>query len=412
MNFDFDTEIDRRGTDSLKWEFVMVDKKAVPASQAISNDSGACLLPMWVADMDFRCPPAVIEAVTDRARQGVYGYSEPANSYFEAVINWMSRRQKWQIKQEWIVMTPGVVPALNMLVQTFVAPGEKVVIQPPVYYPFFHAIENNGAQIVPNELKLENGRYQIDFDDLTRKAADPAVKMLILCSPHNPVGRVWTRAELTMLGEICLENDVLLVADEIHGDLIYSHVDFTPFATINDTFTQNSIICTAPSKSFNLAGLKTSNIIIPNGKLRKRFSKTIERNGIARTNAFGVIAAEAAYNHGEPWLQAVMAYIEENYRFMAAYLEEHLPQLTPIQPEGTYLVWVDCRKLELDAAARKALFMQNARVYLDEGEMFGSAGAGFERFNLACPRTILVEALERIETAVSILLIAENNNWQ
>ncbi len=403
MTFNFDAEIDRTGTHSIKWEFLFEGHKLVFGDHAHAKHGHDRLLPMWVADMDFRCPPAVIDALTERVAHGIFGYTMPSDSYYTAVIDWMARRYGVVVEREWLVLTPGVVPALNMLVDTLIAPGEKVLVQRPVYYPFFAAIENNGGEIVSNTLTLENGRYTIDFDDLAAKAADPAVKMAILCSPHNPVGRVWTREELTRFGEICLANDVLVISDEIHCDLIYDGVAFTSFAAINETFAQKSIICTAPSKTFNMAGLKTSNIIIQDKEIRAKFNKTLARHGLMGGNALGIVATEAAYTHGETWLAEAMAYIEANYHFMVAYLAEHLPQLEVIRPEGTYLVWVDCRKLGLDPAARRQLLLGEAKVFLDNGEMFGPEGEGFERFNLACPRSILAEALERIVTAVSHL---------
>ncbi len=402
MTFNFDEEVSRRGTHSIKWEFLLEDKQYIYGDHADPKYGADRILPMWIADMDFPSPPAVIEALESRARHGIFGYSRPADSYFEAVINWVARRYGRTIERDWIVMTPGVVPTVNMLVQTFVAPGEKVLVQRPVYYPFFDAIKNNGGAVVSNSLRYENGRYCMDFDDLARKAADPAVKMAILCSPHNPIGRVWTAEELTRFGQICLENDVLVVSDEVHCDLIYEGQIFTTFANISDEFAQKSIVCTAPSKTFNLAGLKTSNIIIPDKGIRDKLTATIQRAGLLGANAFGIVATEAAYNHGEAWLAAALAYIQANYRFMVDYLAEHLPQLKLIPPEGTYLVWVDCRELGLDAAARKELFMGQAKLFLDEGELFGPEGAGFERFNIACPHSILAEALGRIRTAVTM----------
>jgi cystathionine beta-lyase len=356
---------------------------------------------MWVADMDFRSPPAVIEALVARAEHGIYGYSFPTGSYYEALQNWVARRHGWEVKPDWVLLTPGLLPALNMLVQTFVAPGEKVLIQPPVYYPFFWAVENNGAEIVSNSLINENGRYRMNLDDLAQKASDPAVKMIILCNPHNPVGRVWTPDELTQLGDICLENDVLVVSDEVHCDLIYSDYAFTSFAKLGDDFSQKSIICLAGSKTFNLAGLQTSSIIISDNELRERFAETIKRNGVFLANPFGIIATEAAYNHGEAWLAEVMAYVEDNYRFMKSYLAEHIPQLKINHPEGTYLVWVDCRELGMDPTARKELMMEQARVNLDEGGLFGPEGEGFERFNIACPRSTLKAVLDRIKTTIN-----------
>ena len=400
MRFNYDEEIDRRGTCSTKWEFLHDGDQMKYGDHADPKHGKNRLLPMWVADMDFPTPPAVIEALKTRAEHGIFGYTMPTDGYFEAVINWMDRRYGYIVERDWILLTPGVVPAINMMVQAFLSPGEKVLVQQPVYYPFFSAIENNGGEIVSNALVYENGRYSMDFDDLAEKTADPAVTMTILCSPHNPVGRVWTAEELTRFGKICLENNVLVVSDEIHCDLIYDGCTFTPFAGIDDTLAQQSIVCTAPSKTFNLAGLKTSNIIISNPDLRKRFARILAQNGLKNANTFGIVATEAAYNHGEAWLADTMDYIEANYRFMAAYMAEHLPQLKIIPPEGTYLVWVDCRALGLDPAARKELLMQEARIFLDEGELFGPEGEGFERFNIACPRSILKEALVRIKTVV------------
>ena len=403
MSFDFDQEIDRRGTHCTKWEFIVQGDTVTFGDHADPRRGPDRLLPMWVADMDFRCPPAVIEALTARAQQGVFGYSHPHDSYYDAVISWVRRRYGWQIERNWIVLTPGVVPAVNMAVQTFAKSGSKVLVQRPVYYPFFDAIRNNGTEIVSNSLLYEDGRYFMDFDDLAQKVADPEVTMAILCSPHNPVGRVWTAEELRRFGQICLENDVLVLADEIHCDLIYSDQSFTAYATVDERFLRQGIICTAASKSFNLAGLKISNIIIPDEERRQNFNDTILRHGLYGANAFGLVALEAAYNHGEDWLEAVMEYVEDNYHFMADYIAEHLPQLKVVRPEGTYLVWVDFRALGLDPEARKAMMMEAAKVYLDEGELFGSEGEGFERFNIACPRSILEEALERIKVVVEEL---------
>ncbi len=403
MTFDFDQEIDRRGTNCTKWEFINDGDTYIFGDHADPKHGRDRLLPMWVADMDFRCPPAVVEALTERGRQGIFGYSEPCDSYYEAVMGWIDRRHGWQIERDWIVITPGVVPAIKVLIQSFVKPGEKVLIQRPVYYPFFDAIRDNGAEIVSNTLIYQDGRYIMDFDDLAQKAADPDLKMAILCSPHNPVGRVWTAEELARFGRICLENNVLVISDEVHCDLIYSDQNFTTFAKAHEDFAQKSIVCTAASKSFNLAGLKISSIIIPDEARRGKFIATGTRNGLFGTNAFGLVAVEAAYNYGEEWLAAVMAYVEGNYRFMVEYIGEHLPQLKVVRPEGTYLVWVDFRALGLDPQMRKELLMEKAKIYLDEGEMFGPEGEGFERFNIACPRSILEEAMERIKVVIEDL---------
>jgi cystathionine beta-lyase len=359
------------------------------------------VLPMWVADMDFHCPSPVIEAMTARAEQGIFGYSRPTDSYYEAVINWLQRRHGWTVERDWIALSPGVVTAISMLVQSCTMSGDKVLIQRPVYYPFTSVIESNGRLVVSNSLLYEHGRYSMDFEDLAARASDPAVKMAILCSPHNPVGRVWSAGELARFGEICLENGVLVVSDEVHADLIYKGNSFTSFASISELFCANSVTCTAASKSFNLAGLKTSNIIIPDEALRESFVQEVERNGLYGANSFGIVATEAAYNHGEAWLESVMEYVEGNYRFMVAYLAQQLPQLRVVPAEGTYLVWIDFRELGLSPGDRRELLLNQARVLLDEGELFGPEGEGFERINIACPRSILVEALERIGAAVA-----------
>lgn len=400
MHFDFDVEHARTGTGSVKWEFLKVDEEMIFGDHADPRHGERRVLPLWVADMDFPAPAAVIEALQARAAHGIFGYTRPTPSYLQAVTKWMQQRHNWSIEPSWIVTTPGVVTALFVLVRAFTARGDKVLIQRPVYHPFTFAVERNERVVVSNSLRLENGRYTMDFDDLAAKTADPAVKMAILCSPHNPVGRVWSGDELRRFGDICLQNDVLVVTDEIHHDLIYDHAAFTPFASLNDDFLANSITCTAPSKTFNLAGLKTSNIIIASADLRARFQTALEKSGIWGVNCFGVVAAEAAYNHGAPWLDEVMAYIEANYRFMANYLAQHVPQIKPIPPQGTYLAWLDCRALGMNEAERKAFFLEKARVFIEEGEIFGPEGAGFERINLACPRSILAEALARIRQVV------------
>ncbi len=401
MTQNLDQEIDRMGTQSVKWEYIMRDGVVSHGDHADKRHGAERTLPMWVADMDFRCPPAAIEALEKRVAHGIYGYTKPADSYFEAVIAWAEKHYGWEIEQEWMTLAAGVVPAINIMIQGMLEPGDKVLIQPPVYYPFARSISNNGMEVVESALLYENGRYLMDFDDLAAKVADPAVKMAILCSPHNPVARVWNKEELTRFGEICIENDLIIVSDEIHGDLIYDGVEFVSFPTISETFADNCIVCNAPSKTFNLAGLQTSNIIIKNEEWRTLYRQQVARNGTHSINVFGPIAAEASYRYGRGWLDDVMAYVQENYRFMTDYLAEHLPQVDVVQAEGTYLVWVDFRSLGLSPEDRKVLIMDKAKVYLDEGEMFGIEGSGFERFNIACPRSILAEALERLSSIVN-----------
>jgi len=403
MKYSFDEEFDRKGTHSVKWEFAQEGEDLLDFQHTDRCFGEDRVLPMWVADMDFRSPEPVVEAIKARAEHGIFGYCAPTSDFYQSVVGWMERRNGWKIDQDWILLTPGVVPTLNMLVRTFTKPGEKVLIQPPVYYPFYDAIDNNDAQLIANPLVLEDGGYRMDLADLEAKCSDPQVKMAILCSPHNPVGRVGTEEELHNFGGICIKNDILVVADEIHGELIFKEHIFTPFAKISETFAQNSIICTAPSKTFNLAGLLTSSIIIPNGELRGRFEGTLLANGLSGMNTFGAVALQAAYDHGEEWLKQMLEYVEGNLAYLNTYVTENIPQVKVIQPEGTYLVWLDFRRLNLEKMELKQLMYDQAKVYLDEGFIFGPEGEGFERINIACPRKILVEALERIRKAISEL---------
>jgi cystathionine beta-lyase len=403
MEKGFDEEIVRKGTNSVKWEFMPGEGESLRIDHTDQFFGEDRILPMWVADMDFRCPDPVIEALLKRAQHGIYGYSAPTTEFYDSVVNWMDRRHGWCVEPEWICLTPGVVPALNLLVRTFLSPGEKVLVQPPVYHPFYSAIENNEGEIVTNPLIYQNRHYRMDFEDLERKAQDPAVKMVILCSPHNPVGRVWTREELSRFGEICLRNDLLVVSDEIHGDLIYKGCTFVPFANLSSEFADHSVICTAPSKTFNLAGLQSSCIIIPNKRIRAGFQKTLLSNGMFGINAFGMVALQAAYDQGEAWLEQVLAYVEGNFEYLESYITKHIPQIRVVEPEGTYMVWLDCRDLGLEGAELRKLMVEDARVFLVDGSTFGPEGEGFERINIACPRTILVEALDRIKKAIENL---------
>ena len=408
MKYDFDREINRKGTNSVKWEFIKQGNKLLYRKEPDDSSASTRLLPMWVADMDFPCPEPVVEALVARAQHRIFGYTSPTDSYQRAIVNWMKKRHGWEIEPEWICTAPGVVPALYMLVQTFIIPGDKVLIQTPVYHPFNKAVENGDGVLVTNSLLYEDGRYSMDFADLEQKTKDPQVKMVILCSPHNPVGRVWTRDELLRFGEICIKNNVLVVSDEIHGDLILEGYVFTPFADISEEFAQNSITCTAPSKTFNLAGLKTSNIIISNEQLRSRFKKTLERTGLSGVGAFGVVALEAAYNHGEEWLAQVLDYVMGNLQYLQEYIAEHLPQISVVPLEGTYLVWLDCRSLGLSEQELERVMLKEAKVYLDEGYIFGIEGQGFERINIACSRSVLVEALERMRNVIERLQLGQN----
>ncbi|SDF95539.1 MalY/PatB family protein [Thalassobaculum litoreum] len=399
MPFDFDEIIDRENTHSVKWDYH--NHGGFAAWDKTYGHNGADrVLPMWVADMDFRCPPAVTKALGDLAAHGIFGYSAKTDDYVEAVCTWFRTRQGWDAQGEWLITAPGVVPTLNVVVRAFTQPGDKVIVQRPVYYPFFRVTTNNGCEVVSNSLILEDGAYRMDLEDLEAKAKDPKARLLILCSPHNPIGRVWSAEEQSAVAEICARHGVIVVADEIHGDLMFPGETFTPFATLGDTAAQNTIVCTAPSKTFNLAGLHTSNIFIPNPALREQFAATYALHTLPGMNPFGIAATMAAYRGAGEWLDAVMAYVAGNADRLIAFFGQEVPEIRAIRPQGTYLQWFDCRALGLDKDALEDLMLNRARVYFDEGYIFGDEGAGFERINLACPRSVLDEALVRIRDAV------------
>jgi cystathionine beta-lyase len=356
---------------------------------------------MWVADMDFPAPKPVVDALVARAKHGIYGYTETPEGYHAAIQEWMWSRHGWEIHPQWIVTTPGVVSALALLVRAFLKPGEKAIIQTPVYYPFFHVLEINDIEVVRNPLIVEDGKYRMDFEDLQVKARDPQTKMLILCSPHNPVGRIWTREELTRLAEICAASDLLIVSDEIHADLSFK--PFTPFGTLEDKFTGNLVVCTAASKTFNLAGLGTSNIIIPDRGIRDRFSKYIFQNGVYDTGFFGRLATEIAYTQGAEWLDQLLDYLAGTLSYMEKFFRKNLPQIRMTRPEGTYLAWLDCRAIGMTSAALSRFFFDSANVYLENGAIFGPDGDGFLRMNIATPRKLVKEALQRMKVAVDSL---------
>ncbi len=401
MTIDFEQEVDHYGVNSIKWEF-MVDDRELKHWDLTDPDLGdRSILPMWVADMDFLAAPPIVEAVTRRAQRGLYGYASKTDSYLSAVCGWMARHKAWAVNPEWILMMPGVVTALHVIVRHFTAPGDKVLIQRPVYHPFTFSIENNQREVASSALRLTGDRYEMDFDDLAEKAADPAAKLAILCSPHNPVGRVWSREELTRYAEICSENGVRVIADELHSDLIMPGGQFVSYGTLDERFLKDVFVCTAPSKTFSLAGLQTSNIIVPDAELRDELRIELRALGLWGTNPFGLVGTEAAYNHGEPWLEQVIDYIWGNLEYLDNYLKSRLSSMKLIPIEGTYLAWIDCRGLGLDGAALNRLMMDDARVYVDGGHIFGPEGEGFVRINVACRRQTLEQALARIERAVN-----------
>lgn len=391
MKYNFDEIIDRRNTDCLKYDFA--------AERGMPED----ILPLWVADMDFRTAPGIIERVMADAKFGIYGYTDSRDDYFQAVAAWYRDYFGWQVDKSWLVKTPGVVFAISIAVQALTEKGDAVMIQQPVYYPFSAVIKDNDRILVNSELILNNGRYEIDFADFEQKITENQVKLFVLCSPHNPVGRVWTQEELRKVGEICLKHDVKVVSDEIHSDFVYEGKKHHVFTTVDSALEEISIICTAPSKTFNLAGLQVSNIFIPNEQIRSAFLKQMFKVGYSQVNMIGLHACQAAYETGREWLEELKVYLKGNLDYVRTYLEEKLPQIKLIEPEGTYLIWLDCRGLGLSEEELEDLIVHKAKLWLDAGTIFGAAGAGFERINMACPRAVLEEALERLRRAVSDL---------
>lgn len=387
--YSFDTVINRYGTGSLKYD------------SALSCGKPADILPMWVADMDFTMAPPIQQALIHEAQFGVLGYSETDASYDETVVRWYASNFSWAMHADWIVKTPGVVFALNMAIRAFTEIGDAIIIQRPVYYPFFQSILQNGRKVVNNPLVLQDGSYQIDFQDFEAKIIANRVKMFILCSPHNPVGRVWTREELECLGDICMRHHVLIVSDEIHADFVYPGHQHRVFAAIKSEYAQQSIICTSPSKSFNLAGLQISNIFIPNEQLRKKFRYEIQKTGYSQANRMGIIACKAAYQSGKPWLDALRSYLLKNLLFLEDFLS-NVPEIRVVRPQGTYLVWLDFRKLHLSEEEEKDLLLNRAKIWLDHGELFGPEGRGFQRINIACPQALLRKALCQLQGALRL----------
>ena len=389
--FDFDREIDRHGTDSLKYDF----------AGALGKPPD--VLPLWVADMDFQAPPAVRAALSRLVDHGVFGYSGVKASYYEAAAAWFRDRFGWEPKREWLLTTPGVVFALAAAVRALTEPGDGVLIQPPVYYPFFSVSAKNGRRVVENRLLYRDGRYEIDFEDFEEKLCREKVKLFILCSPHNPVCRVWREEELRRMGELCQRYGVYVVSDEIHCDFAFPGHPHTVFAKACPELTERTVICTAPSKTFNLAGLQTSNIWVPGEETRKLLRRELDREGIHGPNVFGLTAARAAYESGGPWLDACRAYMRDNLDYLRDYLAERLPALRLVEPEGTYFAWIDCSGLGLSDGALEELVRDRAKLWLDGGGMFGGDAGQFQRVVLACTRKTLTEALERLEKAVSEL---------
>ena len=384
MNYDFDTVVNRKNTNAIKYDLA---KKRGKPEDAVS---------LWVADMDFPTAPCIQKAVAEKAAHGIWGYSRPDNRYYDALKKWYKERHNFEVQNEWVVNTPGVCFALATAVKAFTKEGESVLIQKPVYYPFFNIINSLQRKVVNSSLILKNNHYEIDFDDFERKIVQENVKMFILCSPHNPGGRVWTKQELQKLSEICLAHNVLVVSDEIHSDITFGSNVHTVYGSLSEQALKNSIICTAPSKSFNLAGLQFSNIFIADEKLRKAFSKELDKTGYDEPSVFGIVAATAAYSEGADWFDSVKSYIWENILFAKNYIEENASKIKVLVPEGTYLLWLDFSKTGLSDSEINDRILNKAKVWLDSGSMFGKEGEKFQRINCATPRIILEDALKRI----------------
>ena len=387
MQYDFDTPIDRTHTWSIKHDFKKENGKA--------DD----ILPLWVADMDFRSPDSVVEALKKAVDHGIFGYSRADESYFDAVAAWYQKRHHLTLQPEWMTCTPGIVFALSIAVRAFTQKGDAVLIQPPVYHPFSRAILRNKRTLVENPLVLKDGHYEMDLEDLEQKVLDEHVKLMILCNPHNPVGRVWTREELTALADICLRHHVYVISDEIHGDFVWQGHEQTPYASISEEACLHSMMCTAPSKTFNLAGMATSNLFIPDPEMRRKFRSELLDVGQENMNRLGLFACRAAYEGGGEWLDQLIGYLAGNLALVRDFCKNRVPQIQLVEPEGTYLAWLDCRELGMTDDELMAFFSDEAKVWLDPGTHSGEQGSGFMRFNLGSSRRVIAQALDQIEAA-------------
>lgn len=388
MSNNFDEIIDRKNTDSIKYDF------------AVRRGKPEGILPLWVADMDFKTPPAVIEALTAKSAHGIFGYSENSQDYVEVLQHWFLNSFDWKVEPSWLVKTPSVVYALCTAIRALTEKGDAVLVQQPVYYPFSESVLINERRLIINQLVYSEDRYFIDFEDFERQIVENQVKMFILCSPHNPVGRVWAKDELIRMGDICIKHGVIVVADEIHADFVYSGHQHFVFANLKPEFSDITITCTAPTKTFNLAALQISNIFIENKMIRHKFKQEVAKSGYSQLNIMGIIACKAAYSSGHEWLAELKIYLTANLTFIRNFLSNKLPQIKLIEPEGTYLVWLDFKALGLTSQQLEDLIVNKANLWLDAGEMFGSGGEGFQRINIACPRSILERAFIQLENAI------------
>jgi cysteine-S-conjugate beta-lyase len=390
MMWNFDEPTKRENTNCIKY-----DRR----EEIFGNKD---IIPMWVADMDFNTPDFITKAMGDLLKHKIFGYSFRPPEYYSSITDWLKCRHNWSIEKEWMIFTPGIVPALNFCTLAFTRPGDSIIVQPPVYFPFFSAVESHGRTLVYNKLKEENGRWIMDFESLVT-SIDEKTRMIIISNPHNPVGRVWNPGELTDLADICLKHNILVLSDEIHCDLVLPGFRHTPFATLSEEIAGNTITCIAPSKTFNLAGLSTSTVIISNPSLRRSFSRIVENLHIGNGNIFGTAASVAAYTHGQEWLDSLLHYIDSNVDFVEDYCRKMIPEIIPVQPEATYMIWLDCRKLGMSGKEIQNFFVNSAGIGMNEGSTFGPGGEGFMRMNLGTTHQTVIKAMEQIEKAVSSL---------
>lgn len=388
--WNFDDPVERKGTDCIKYDL----RKEIFGTEDI--------IPMWVADMDFETPEIISTAISERIKHRILGYSLKPDQYYSSIISWFHERHKWLIDKEWISFTPGIVPALNLCTLAFTEPGDSIIVQPPVYFPFFSAVESHGRKLIYNQLTESEGKWTMNFDSLI-ESIDEKTKMIIISNPHNPVGRAWTFEELNRLAEICVENNIIVIADEIHCDLILPGFTHTPFSTVSDAAAELTITCIAPSKTFNLAGLSTSSVIISNPALRKAFKTVVDNFHISNGNIFGIVASIAAYSEGHAWLDSLLDYIDHNVEFVLDYCKKRIPEIVPAQPEATYMIWLDCRKFGMTGKKLQEFFVNSAGIGMNEGSSFGPGGEGFMRMNLATPHQTVMRAMEQIEKAVSLI---------
>ena len=382
MKYDFNTPINRRNTNSLKWDIA-------------ENE-----LPMWVADMDFPTAPEIQMAIQNRAMHGIFGYSVIPDEWYQAYIGWWQRRHEFTIQKDWLIFSTGVIPAISSTVRKLTTPAEKVLIQTPVYNIFFNSILNNGRQVLENNLKSSSGQYNIDFEDLEQKLSDPQTSLMILCNPHNPVGKIWDKNVLEQIGELCWKHHVVVLSDEIHCDLISPGMEYIPFASVSEKCRENSITCMAPTKAFNLAGLQTAAVMIPNASLRHKVWRALNTDEVAEPNAFAIDATIAAFEKGEAWLDELREYIFENKKWTVEFVEERIPQIRVVPSDATYLLWLDCSSLTGSAIEVARYIRENTGLYISEGSQFGSCGEKFLRINVACPHSILEDGLKRLQKGI------------